>query len=52
LLASLDSDGVEEPEVDRLWSVETERRATLLESGEAGLESWEHLVSRIAERRA
>ena len=52
LLASLDSDGVDDTEVDQLWSAETERRATLLASGEAGLVTWEHLVSRIAERRA
>lgn len=52
LLASLDSESVEDAEVDRLWSAETERRATLLDSGEARLVTWEHLVSRIDERRA
>lgn len=52
LLASLDSESVEDVEVDRLWSAETERRATLLASGEAGLVTWEHLVARIDERRA
>ena len=52
LLASLDSDSVEDADVDRLWSTETERRATLLGSGEAELATWEHLVSRIDERRA
>ena len=50
LLASLDSDSVDEVEVDRLWSSETERRETLLASGEAELVTWEHLVSRIDER--
>lgn len=52
LLASLDSDNVEDVEVDRLWSAETERRATLLASGGAELVTWEHLVSRIDEHRA
>ncbi len=52
LLASLDSESVEDAEVDRLWSAETERRATLLDSGEARLVTWEILVSRIDERRA
>ncbi len=52
LLASLDSESVEDTEVDRMWSAETERRATLLDSGEAGLVNWEHIVSRIDERRA
>jgi len=52
LLASLDSDSVDDVEVDRLWSAETERRAALLASGEAGLVTWEHLVARIDEHRA
>ena len=52
LLASLDSETVDEAEVERLWSAETERRATQLESGEAELVTWEHLVSRIDERRS
>ena len=52
LLASLDSERVEDADVDTLWSAETERRATMLASGEAGLVTWDHLVSRIDERRA
>ena len=52
LLASLDSESLDEAEVERLWSAETERRATLLASGEAELVTWEHLVSRIDQRRA
>ena len=52
LLASLDSDSVDDVGVDRLWSVETDRRATLLDSGEAGLVTWDHLVARTDERRA
>lgn len=51
LLASLDSESLDEAEVERLWSVETERRATLLVSGEAELVTWEHLVARLGERR-
>ncbi len=51
LLASLDSETLDEAEVERLWSAETERRATQLEAGEAELVTWEHLVLRIDERR-
>ena len=51
LLASLDSEVLDEAEVERLWSAETERRATQLESGEAELVTWEHLLQRIDERR-
>jgi Putative addiction module component len=51
LLASLDSESLDEAEVDLLWSVETERRATLLASGEAELVTWEHLEARLGERR-
>ena len=52
LLASLDSESLDETEVEGLWSAETERRATLLASGDAELVTWEHLVSRIDERRS
>ena len=52
LLASLDSESLDETEVEGLWSAATERRATLLHSGEAELVTWEHLVSRIDERRS
>ncbi len=51
LLASLDSESLDETEVEGLWSAETERRATLLASGDAELVTWEHLISRIDERR-
>jgi putative addiction module component (TIGR02574 family) len=51
LLASLDSESLDEAEVDRLWSAETERRARQLESGEAKLVTWERLLERINERR-
>jgi len=55
LLASLDADGGDggdEAEVDRLWSAETERRAQQLESGDAGLVTWENLVQRVDQRRS
>ena len=52
LLASLDSEVVDEDEVDRLWSIETQRRATMLESGEAGTLTWDEIQQRFAGRRA
>ena len=52
LLASLDSESLDEAEVERLWSAETEPRATQLESGEAELVTWEHLILRIDKRRS
>jgi putative addiction module component len=52
LLASLDSEALDEDEVERLWSAETERRAMQLESGEAELVTWQHLVQRIDEHRS
>lgn len=36
LLASLDSEVVDEDKSDRLWSIETQRRTAMLEFGEAG----------------
>lgn len=41
-----------EAEVDRWWSAKTERRAALLESGEAQLVTWEHVLERVDARRA
>ncbi len=52
LLASLDSEALDEAEVERLWSAETERRAALLESGDAELVTWDQLLLRIADRRS
>jgi putative addiction module component (TIGR02574 family) len=52
LLASLDAEQADEAEVDRWWSAETERRAALLESGEAQLVTWEHVLERVDARRA
>ena len=52
LLASLDSEALDEAEVERLWSAETERRAAQLESGDAELVTWDQLVQRIDERRS
>ena len=52
LLASLDSEPVDEAEVDELWSAETQRRAAMLDAGEAGTLSWGEIEQRFAERRA
>ncbi len=52
LVASLDSESFDENEVEALWSAESARRAAQLSSGEAELGTWDHLVSRIDERRA
>jgi putative addiction module component (TIGR02574 family) len=52
LLASLDSEAVEEDEIDRLWSVETQRRAAMLDSGDAGTLTWDDIEQRFADRRA
>ena len=51
LLASLDGDIVDAAEIDRLWWTETQRRAAMLESGEAGTVSWDEVQQRFAERR-
>ncbi len=40
LLASLDSEAVDEVELDELWSAETQRRAAMLESGDVGTLTW------------
>ncbi len=52
LLASLDSEVLDEPEVERLWSAETERRAAQPKSGDAELVTREQLLQRIDERRS
>ncbi len=52
LLASLDSEAVDETEVDELWSVETQRRAASLVSGDARTLTWDEIEQRFAERRA
>lgn len=52
LLASLDSEHVDDNEIDELWSVETQRRAAMLTAGEAGTISWGAIEQRFAERRA
>lgn len=52
LLASLDSEAVDEAEIDKLWSAETQRRAAMLESGEAGTLTWDDVQHRFADRRA
>ena len=52
LLASLDSEALDEGEVERLWSAETERRALQLESGDAENVTWEQVLERVNERRS
>ena len=52
LLASLDSEAVDEDEIDQLWSTETQRRAAMLESGNAGTLTWNEIQQRFAERGA
>lgn len=52
LLASLDSEDIDQDEVDELWSVETQRRAAMLDTGEAGTLTWDEIEQRFAERRA
>lgn len=52
LLASLDSEAVDEAGIDRLWSAETQRRAAMLESGEADTLTWDDIQHRFADRRA
>jgi putative addiction module component (TIGR02574 family) len=51
LLASLDDEGVDEAVVERLWSEETERRASQIASGEVELTTWDQVVERIGGRR-
>ena len=50
LLASLDADDLDDAEVEPLWSLETQRRAGELTSGDVTPVSWEHVVARIVER--
>lgn len=52
LLASLDSEAVDADEIDQLWSIETQRRAAMLECGDAGTLTWDDIQQRFAERRA
>ncbi len=52
LLASLDSEAGNVNEIDQLWSAETQRRAALLESGEAATLPWSDIEQRFTDRRA
>lgn len=52
LLASLDSEAVDETEVDELWTAETQRRSAMLETGDARTLAWGEIEQRFAERRA
>ena len=51
LLASPDSEAVDEAEIDKLWSAETQRRAAMLEAGGAGTLPWDDIQHRFADRR-
>jgi putative addiction module component (TIGR02574 family) len=52
LLASLDSEAVDVTEVDELWTAETQRRAAMLDTGDARTLTWGEIEQRFAERRA
>lgn len=52
LLASLDSETVDESEIDELWSAETQRRAAMLDAGDARTLTWGEIEQRFANRRA
>ena len=52
LLASLDSEAVDVAEVDELWTAETQRRAAMLDTGDARTLTWGEIEQRFAERRA
>ncbi len=52
LLASLDSEVTDDVEIDRLWVIETERRAAMLESGEARTFTRAEVLEGLAELRA
>ncbi len=52
LLASLDSETVDETQTDELWSAETQRRAAMLDTGDARTLTWEEIEQRFAEGRA
>jgi hypothetical protein len=48
----LDSEPVNEHEIDELWSTESQRRAAMLDTGEASTLRWGDIEQRFAERRA
>lgn len=52
LLASIDSDVADDLEIDRLWLIETERRAAMLESGEARTFTRDEVLEGLVELRA
>jgi hypothetical protein len=43
---------VDENKIDELWSTETQRRAAMLDTGEASTLTWGEIEQRFAERRA
>lgn len=50
-LASLGVSAIDDAPVDRQWTAETQRRAALLESGDACTIQWDEVQRRFAERR-
>jgi putative addiction module component (TIGR02574 family) len=52
LLANLDSEPVEETQIDELWAAETQRRAAMLDTGDARTLTWGEIEQRFADRRA
>lgn len=52
LLASLDSETADESEIDELWSAETQRRAAMLDVGDARTLTRGEIEQRFANRRA
>ncbi len=52
LLLSLDSETVDDAEIDDLWSAETQRRAAMLDTGEARTLTWDEIEQRFANRRS
>jgi putative addiction module component (TIGR02574 family) len=53
LLDSLDDRPVEgdSAELDRIWAEETARRAAQIDSGAVKMDSWDDLMSKVAEAR-
>ncbi len=52
LLASLDSEAMDQAEIDLLWSMETQRRAEMIESGDARTFTRDEVLEGLADLRA
>ena len=52
LLASLDDHGGDDASIEDLWSSESERRASTMESAEGAPARWDHLIARIENGRS